>query len=121
MSNSACVASITGTSRRNSQPEANNPTATSAQILATMKVSTLDIEAAGWDRDSGAGIVMVPSPLVFASTYTIGGSVSGLGAGKSVGLLNNGADPITRNANGSFTGGAVRIAIHTLLPRVPQS
>ena len=80
-----------------------NPTATSAQILATMKVSTLDIEAAGWDRDSGAGIVMVPSPLVFASTYTIGGSVSGLGAGKSVGLLNNGADPITRNANGSFT------------------
>ena len=30
--------------------------------------------------------------------------------------------PIRRTANGgSFTGGAVRIAIHYLLPRVPQS
>ena len=37
------------------------------------------------------------------STYTIGGTVSGLGAGKSVGLLNNGGDGVTVNANGGFT------------------
>ncbi|HNR82471.1 MAG TPA: hypothetical protein PKJ73_03130 [Ottowia sp.] len=37
------------------------------------------------------------------NTYTIGGSVSGLGAGNSVVLLNNGGDALTRNANGSFT------------------
>ena len=43
---------------------------------------------------------MVPA---FAATYTIGGTVSGLGAGKSVGLLNNGGDGVTVNANGGFT------------------
>ncbi len=78
----------------------NNPALTRAQILAAMNATALDIEAAGWDRDSGVGIVMVPS---FATNYTIGGTVSGLGAGLSVGLLNNGGDAITRNANGSFT------------------
>ena len=78
----------------------NNPALTRAQILAAMNATALDIEAAGWDRDSGVGIVMVPS---FATNYTIGGTVSGLGAGKSVGLLNNGGDAITRNANGGFT------------------
>ena len=81
-----------------------NPGATNAQILSAMNASALDIEAPGWDRDSGAGIVMVPSPLVFpAATYTIGGSISGLAVGQSVVLLNNGGDALTRNANGGFT------------------
>ena len=80
-----------------------NPGATTAQILNVMKTSVVDIEAGGWDRDSGVGIVMVPSILVIPSTYTIGGSVSGLGAGKSVGLLNNGGDALTVGTNGSFT------------------
>jgi len=35
--------------------------------------------------------------------YTIGGTVSGLGAGLSVGLLNNGGNALTVNANGAFT------------------
>ena len=77
-----------------------NPGWTNAQIVAAMNASALDIEAAGWDRDSGVGIVMVPASL---SSFTIGGNVSGLGAGKSVVLLNNGGDALTRNANGSFT------------------
>ena len=77
-----------------------NPGWTNAQIVAAMNASALDIEAGGWDRDSGVGIVMVPASL---SSFTIGGSVSGLGAGKSVVLLNNGGDALTRNANGSFT------------------
>ena len=37
------------------------------------------------------------------ATYTIGGNLSGLGAGKSVVLLNNGGDALTRNANGGFS------------------
>ena len=77
-----------------------NPGWTNAQIVAAMNASALDIEAAGWDRDSGVGIVMVPASL---SSFTIGGSVSGLGAGKSVVLHNNGGDALTRNANGSFS------------------
>ena len=78
----------------------NNPALTRAQVLAAMNTTALDIEAPGFDRDSGVGIVMVPA---FAATYTIGGTVSGLGAGKSVGLLNNGGDGVTVNANGGFT------------------
>ena len=97
-----------------------NPGATTAQILNVMKTSVVDIEAGGWDRDSGVGIVMVPSILVIPSTYTIGGSVSGLGAGKSVGLLNNGGDALTVGTNGSFTfatavtsGGSYAVTIGT--------
>jgi hypothetical protein len=37
-----------------------------------------------------------------ACTGEIGGSVSGLGDGRSVTLLNNGADPLTVTRNGSF-------------------
>jgi len=77
-----------------------NPAATNAQIVSSMNASALDIEAAGWDRDSGVGIVMVPSSLY---SFTIGGNLSGLGAGKSVVLLNNGGDALTRNANGGFS------------------
>lgn len=38
-----------------------------------------------------------------SNAYTIGGTVSGLGAGLSVGLLNNGGNALTVNANGAFT------------------
>jgi alpha-tubulin suppressor-like RCC1 family protein len=36
------------------------------------------------------------------NTYTVGGTLSGLGAGKSVLLRNNGGDDLSLNANGSF-------------------
>lgn len=36
-------------------------------------------------------------------TYTIGGSLSGLSSGMQVTIENNGADPLTLTANGSFT------------------
>ena len=39
------------------------------------------------------------------STFTVGGSVSGLGSGKSVVLQNNGGDNTTISGNGSFTFG----------------
>ena len=38
-----------------------------------------------------------------ASTYTIGGTVSGLGSGLSLTLLNSGGNALLVNANGSFT------------------
>lgn len=71
------------------------PAYSNAQILAAMKSSALDIEDAGWDVTSGAGITMVP-------VYTVGGSVSGLRPGKSIVLSNNGGDSMTIAANGNF-------------------
>jgi DNA-binding beta-propeller fold protein YncE len=37
------------------------------------------------------------------ASYAVGGSVSGLLSGETVQLLNNGSDPLTVNADGSFT------------------
>jgi len=37
-----------------------------------------------------------------ANKYSIGGSITGLGTGKSVTLLNNGVNALTRTVNGSF-------------------
>lgn len=57
--------------------------------LATLLV------ACGGGGDSG----MPPSP----ATYTVGGTVSGLGVGQSVILQNNGGNDQTVSANGAFT------------------
>jgi hypothetical protein len=54
---------------------------------------------------SGSGVVAnVSNVQVTCSTdtYTIGGSISGLGSGQSVSLLNNGADALAVSANGTF-------------------
>lgn len=50
----------------------------------------------------GAAPVSNVAVLCSANTYRVGGSLSGLAAGAQVTLRNNGADPITLNANGSF-------------------
>ena len=54
------------------------------------------------------------------NTYTVGGSVSGMGAGNSVTLLNNGGDDLTVSANGAFTfatsvadGGAYAVTVQS--------
>ncbi len=44
-----------------------------------------------------------PNPPPPATTYTIGGTLTGLANGASVVLQNNGAGNLTRNANGAFT------------------
>ncbi len=36
-------------------------------------------------------------------SYTVGGTLSGLGSGLSITLLNNGANALARTTNGSFT------------------
>lgn len=55
-----------------------------------------------------------------ATTYRVGGSVSGLLAGASVTLLNQGADPLTVSADGSFEfatpvahGGSIAVTVGT--------
>jgi Subtilase family/Fibronectin type III domain len=40
-----------------------NPSATATTIKNALFASALDIEAAGWDRDSGVGIVMAPAAI----------------------------------------------------------
>lgn len=44
-----------------------------------------------------------PPPPPAAATYTVGGTVSGLGTGKTLVLRNNGGNDLALNANGSFT------------------
>jgi hypothetical protein len=44
-----------------------------------------------------------PTPPTITTTYTIGGSVSGLSGSASVVLLDNGGDALTVSANGAFT------------------
>lgn len=73
---------------------------------------------------NGAGTVAganVTNVAVACATnsFTVGGSITGLAAG-SVVLTNNGADDLTRNANGAFTfatpvasGGAYAVAVKT--------
>ncbi|CAJ0783399.1 6-phosphogluconolactonase [Ralstonia chuxiongensis] len=60
----------------------------------------------------GTGVVAdVTSVMVncSANTYTVGGAVAGLSSGQQLTLLNNGADPLIVQANGSFTF-ATRVA-----------
>ena len=57
--------------------------------------------------NSGAGANVTANVATVAivcsdTTYTIGGTISGLGAGKQVTFFNNGANPLTALANGSF-------------------
>jgi len=49
----------------------------------------------GGDDDNG-------TPPPSAGAFSIGGAVSGLGAGKTVTLQNAGKDDLTVNANGNF-------------------
>ena len=48
-------------------------------------------------------VVLASATYGHAATFTIGGTVSGLTTGKSVTLLDNGADSLTVAANGKFT------------------
>jgi hypothetical protein len=62
------------------------------------------------------------------NTYTIGGTVTGLAAGNSVVLRNNGGNDLTVGANGSFTfstpvtdGGAYAVTVFTQPATPPQT
>jgi hypothetical protein len=63
-------------------------------LLVSVAVALLSLSACG-----GGGSIGTPPP----QTFTIGGTVSGLTAGTSVVLQNNGGNNLTVSANGSFT------------------
>ena len=91
--------------------------------IATADVTTVAVTCTpidGGSLDGGGGVDS-------SSTYTVGGTVVGLGAGDSVTLQDNGADSVTVSANGSFTfatklptGGAYAASVLTQ-PAAPIS
>lgn len=98
-----------------------NPALTLAQIRTALTSTALDIEAAGVDRDSGAGIVMafqalnsIPRP-VFTITGHVQTSAAVAVSGVSV-TRTGSATPVTTNANGDFTFTNVPNGTYTLTP-----
>jgi hypothetical protein len=65
------------------------------------RIAPLGLAAAALLAGCGGGDDDGAPPVV--GVYSIGGNVSGLGAGKTVTLQNNGADDLPVNANGAFT------------------
>lgn len=63
------------------------------------------LAACGGSSHSGAASPAAAAPAggLPASTYTVGGTLSGLGAGLQITLQNNGADALTLTTNGAFT------------------
>ena len=70
--------------------------------VATQPTGQTCVVNAGSGSVSTAGVTSV-GIVCTENTYTIGGTFSGLLAGRSVVLLNNAGDPLTLTANGSFT------------------
>lgn len=62
------------------------------------------------NANADVGNVAVTCQNQAPNTFTVGGSVSGLGAGKTVVLLNNGGNELSVSANGGFTFGAALAA-----------
>ena len=58
-----------------------NPSVTGAQIRTALYASAIDIEAPGFDRDSGAGIIMADAALAATPGYSIWASVNAPGGG----------------------------------------
>ena len=56
-----------------------NPSVTGAQIRTALYTSAIDIEAPGFDRDSGAGIIMAEAALAATPGYSIWASVNAPG------------------------------------------
>lgn len=60
--------------------KSENPSLNASQITTAMKSSAIDIEAPGWDRDSGAGIVMpvraMHSLAISGNEYLEGGTAT---------------------------------------------
>lgn len=64
----------------------------------------INLAACGGDGDSPSSSTPPPAPM-----FSIGGSVTGLGSGEQLRLMNNGADALTLTADGGFSF-ATRIA-----------
>jgi hypothetical protein len=70
------------------------------RILGTLTTCLFLVVLGACSDDDGGGSPPPPPP---ASTFTVGGTVSGLSSGAKVTLQNNGGDSLTISANGAFT------------------
>ncbi|BEU45231.1 hypothetical protein MAFF211519_05560 [Ralstonia pseudosolanacearum] len=75
--------------------------ATLSLVLSACGGGGDDTAAATTAPPSSNAVTPSPSPAP-APTYSVGGTVAGLGSGLSVKLLNNGGDAVTVTANGNF-------------------
>lgn len=77
--------------------------ATLSLVLSACGGGGDDTAAATTTPPSSNAVTPTPSPSPApAPTYSVGGTVAGLGSGLSVKLLNNGGDAVTVTANGNF-------------------
>ena len=87
----------------------NFPTAVPANAVYAVTVRTqpagqrCNVSQGSGNASGNVANVEVRCEALAPNTVTIGGNVSGLGAGKVVVLQNNGADDLTVSANGGFT------------------
>jgi hypothetical protein len=85
----------------------SGPQSISADVCATTSTLTLSLYENGATASSpvvtNVKLEDLATPCAIAGFYTVGGSVTGLAAGQSVVLLNNGGDALTVNADGTFT------------------
>ncbi|MFL9889137.1 NHL repeat-containing protein [Paraburkholderia agricolaris] len=87
-----------------------NPSYSRIEAATVLVMSTLVLSACGGGGSGSGGNQTPPtvtppgsSPGTPGSSYTIGGSVSGLDSGRSLSVLDNGADTLSITANGAFT------------------
>lgn len=79
------------------------PTPVSSLVVNAASGYLYAIQGASQSQSAGIDFVAPSSAGCSApATYTIGGTVSGLGSGVSVTLLDNGGDAYTASANGAF-------------------
>ncbi len=81
------------------------PTQVAAGASYTLRVQTQPTgQVCTISAATGTSVTPAASTVTCAtSTYTVGGTVSGLAGSQSFTLLNNEGDPLTLSANGSFT------------------
>jgi hypothetical protein len=88
-----------------------NPALTAAQVKSTLTASAIDIMAAGWDRDSGNGVVMADAALAsLAPTHVANLALTGFALVEAPGA--NGDGGVEPGESGKLTltltnGGAV--------------
>lgn len=85
----------------------SGPQNISAEVCATSSDVNLSLYENGATASSpvvtNVTLEDLDSPCLIPGYYTVGGSVTGLAAGNSVILLNNGGNALTVNADGTFT------------------
>ena len=94
--------------KRLSVTRGSGPQTISAQVCATSKSLSLSMYQTSNGSASSPVVTNVrledlAIPCAIPGFYTVGGTVTGLAPGQTLTLLNNAGDPLTVNADGTFT------------------